>query len=48
MDTKKGDNLKAFLTYAATTGQSAAEPLGFAPLPASIADKVKTAIDGLA
>jgi phosphate transport system substrate-binding protein len=40
--------LKAFLTYDATTGQSAAEALGFAPLPQSIADKVKTAVDGLA
>jgi phosphate transport system substrate-binding protein len=40
--------LKAFLTYAATTGQSAADALGFAPLPASIAGKVTTAIDGLA
>jgi phosphate transport system substrate-binding protein len=40
--------LKAYLTYAATTGQSAAEGLGFAPLPQSIASKVITAIDGLA
>jgi phosphate transport system substrate-binding protein len=40
--------LKAFLTYDVSTGQSAADALGFAPLPQSIADKVKTAIDGLA
>ena len=40
--------LKAFLTYDVTTGQSAADGLGFAPLPQTIADKVKTAIDGLA
>jgi phosphate transport system substrate-binding protein len=40
--------LKAFLTYDVTTGQSAAEGLGFAPLPQTIADKVKTAVDGLA
>jgi phosphate transport system substrate-binding protein len=40
--------LKAFLTYDITTGQGAAEGLGFAPLPQSIADKVKTAVDGLA
>ena len=40
--------LKAFLTYAATTGQGAAESLGFAPLPQSIATKVTTAIEGLA
>ena len=40
--------LKAFLTYDVTTGQSAADALGFAPLPQSIADKVKAAVDGLA
>jgi phosphate transport system substrate-binding protein len=40
--------LKAFLTYDVTTGQAAADSLGFAPLPQSIADKVKTAVDGLA
>lgn len=40
--------LKAFLTYSATTGQAAADALGFAPLPQSIAAKVTTAIDGLA
>jgi phosphate transport system substrate-binding protein len=40
--------LKAFLTYDVTTGQTAADSLGFAPLPQSIADKVKTAVDGLA
>jgi phosphate transport system substrate-binding protein len=39
--------LKAFLTYDVTSGQSAADALGFAPLPQSIADKVKTAVDGL-
>jgi phosphate transport system substrate-binding protein len=40
--------LKAFLTYDVTTGQSAADALGFAPLPPAIADKVKTAVNGLA
>jgi phosphate transport system substrate-binding protein len=40
--------LKAFLSYAATSGQSAADGLGFAPLPASIATKVTTTIEGLA
>lgn len=39
--------LKAFLTYAATTGQSSAEGLGFAPLPQNIATKVTTAVAGL-
>jgi phosphate transport system substrate-binding protein len=47
-DAAKLPLLKAFLTYAATTGQSAADGLGFAPLPQSIADKVKTAVDALA
>jgi phosphate transport system substrate-binding protein len=46
-DAAKLPLLKAFLTYAATTGQAAADGLGFAPLPPSIADKVKTAIDSL-
>jgi phosphate transport system substrate-binding protein len=47
-DAAKLPLLKAFLTYAATTGQSAADGLGFAPLPQGIADKVKTAVDALA
>jgi phosphate transport system substrate-binding protein len=47
-DAAKLPLLKAFLTYAATTGQSAADGLGFAPLPQSIAGKVKTAVDALA
>jgi phosphate transport system substrate-binding protein len=46
-DAAKLPLLKAFLTYAATTGQSAADGLGFAPLPQSIADKVKAAVDSL-
>jgi phosphate transport system substrate-binding protein len=40
--------LKAFLTYDITTGQAAADALGFAPLPQTIAVKVKAAVDGLA
>ena len=40
--------LKAFLTYDATTGQAAAEGLGFAPLPQAIATKVTAAITALA
>jgi phosphate transport system substrate-binding protein len=40
--------LKAFLAYDATTGQAAAEGLGFAPLPPAIASKVTTAIAALA
>jgi phosphate transport system substrate-binding protein len=40
--------LRAFLTYDATTGQSVADSLGFAPLPAAISTKVTTAIGALA
>ncbi|GAC1444202.1 MAG: phosphate ABC transporter substrate-binding protein PstS [Mycobacteriales bacterium] len=40
--------LKAFLTYDVTTGQAAAEGLGFAPLPPSIASKVAAAVAALA
>jgi phosphate transport system substrate-binding protein len=47
-DATKLPLLKAFLTYAATTGQAAADGLGFAPLPQTIAGKVTAAIDGLA
>jgi len=47
-DAAKLSLLKAFLTYAATTGQGAANGLGFAPLPQSIATKVTAAISALA
>lgn len=37
MDSKKGENLKAFLTYAlSSAGQSSVAPLGYAPLPAKV------------
>jgi phosphate transport system substrate-binding protein len=39
--------LKAFLTYDAAAGQSAASGLGFAPLPQSIATKVSAAVAAL-
>ena len=32
-DAAKGKLIKAFLTYAVADGQTAADPLGFAPLP---------------
>jgi phosphate transport system substrate-binding protein len=40
----KVNELKGYLTYAATGGQAAASGLGFAPLPAAIASKVTAAI----
>jgi phosphate transport system substrate-binding protein len=37
MDDKKGDNLKAFLTYVLSdAGQARAEPLSYAPLPSKV------------
>lgn len=40
--------LKAFLTYAAGTGQASADSLGYAPLPTSVATRVQTVITSLA
>lgn len=40
--------LKAYLTYAAGAGQSAAASLGYAPLPSAVASRVVTAINSLA
>jgi phosphate transport system substrate-binding protein len=39
--------LKAFLTYAATDGQASLSTLGYAPLPAEVATKVKASIAAL-
>jgi phosphate transport system substrate-binding protein len=46
-DAAKQGLLKSFLTYAVTDGQDAAEANGYAPLPASVVDRVKTAIAAL-
>ncbi|GAA1734064.1 phosphate ABC transporter substrate-binding protein PstS [Luedemannella helvata] len=40
--------VKGFLAHAAGDGQTALTKLGYAPLPATVADKVKTAITNLA
>lgn len=39
--------LKAYLGYAADKGQGSADALGFAPLPAPLAEKVKPLVQGL-
>lgn len=46
-DAGKAKLLKAYLTYAVTTGQSKADALGFAPLPTALADKVKAAVSSI-
>jgi phosphate transport system substrate-binding protein len=46
-DAAKGKLLKAFLGYAITTGQASADKLFYAPLPASIAEKAKAAVDSI-
>jgi phosphate transport system substrate-binding protein len=47
-DAAKARLLKAFLTYALTTGQRDAEKLFYAPLPSAIADKAKAAVESIA
>jgi phosphate transport system substrate-binding protein len=44
-DPKKLDRLRDFVKYAVTEGQFDAEALGYIPLPRSVADKVKAAVD---
>jgi phosphate transport system substrate-binding protein len=46
-DPKKTALLKSFLTYAVGAGQSSADSVGYAPLPSSLADQVKTAVASL-
>ncbi len=43
-DAKIGSFVKSFLTYTAGDGQSLLNPLGYAPIPASVKAKVDTAI----
>jgi phosphate transport system substrate-binding protein len=45
---KNATLLKAFLTYATTTGQNTADALGYAPLPSAIASKVTIAVAAVA
>ncbi len=46
-DAAKANLVKAFLGYAVAEGQSSADSLGFAPLPAAIADKAKSTVNSL-
>jgi phosphate transport system substrate-binding protein len=46
-DPAKAKLLKAFLTYAVTGGQDAAESLYYAPLPDELATKAKSAVDSI-
>lgn len=46
-DSAKGKLVKAFLKYAVTDGQAAADQLGFAPLPQSLVTKDQAAIDSI-
>lgn len=43
-DAAKQALLKSFLTYAVSDGQDSAEANGYAPLPATVVDRVKTAV----
>jgi phosphate transport system substrate-binding protein len=47
-DAAKGQLVKAYLAYAVGDGQSAADPLGYAPLPAAIGDRAKATAKALA
>lgn len=42
-----GKLVKAYLDYALTDGQNAADSLGFAPLPSNLATKAKSSIDSI-
>jgi len=46
-DAKKLETLKGLLKYCSTDGQKEAEALGYIPLPATVAEKVSTAVDGV-
>lgn len=46
-DAGKGKLVKAYLDYALTTGQDAADSLGFAPLPTELDTKSKASIDSI-
>jgi phosphate transport system substrate-binding protein len=47
-DAAKGKLVKAYLAYAVGDGQSAADSLGYAPLPAAIGDRAKASAKALA
>lgn len=46
-DTNKAKALKSYFDYVLTSGQQAADGLGFAPLPQQLADKAKASVDSL-
>ena len=46
-DPKKAKVLKDVLTYCLTEGQKSSEALGYIPLPASVVEKVKAALENL-
>jgi phosphate transport system substrate-binding protein len=46
-DAAKAKLLKAFLTYALTTGQRDAGKLFYAPLPSTLAEKAKAAVESI-
>lgn len=46
-DANKGKLVRAYLTYAVTDGQSAADQLGFAPLPSALVAKDKQALSAI-
>lgn len=46
-DAAKGKLVKAYLTYALTTGQGSADQLGFAPLPSALVSKAQQSLGGV-
>jgi phosphate transport system substrate-binding protein len=46
-DAKVGALVKGFLTYTAAQGQGSLKQLGYAPLPSSLDDKVKTSVSSI-
>ncbi|MCO8122195.1 phosphate ABC transporter substrate-binding protein PstS [Stieleria sp. TO1_6] len=46
-DAKKVEALKAMLNYCLTDGQASSEQLGYIPLPATVVEKVKAALDNI-
>ena len=46
-DAAKGSLVKSYLGYAVTTGQAAADGLGFAPLPSDVASKALASITAI-
>ena len=47
LDAAKGGLVKAYLSYAASKGQSAADGLGYAALPADLVTKVQASLEAV-